>query len=203
MSISFKQAKFVTSAFDLKQLLPDDGAEVAFAGRSNSGKSSAINCLTRQKGLCKTSKTPGRTQLINFFELDLQRRLVDLPGYGFAKVPKKMRSHWDHVLSGFLLKRQALKGLIIVVDIRRGISDLDQALINMMDNQLPLHILLTKSDKLSRAAVHRAIDATGAQLVGPDQSVSTLSILNRQGIEALEQICRQWLLPDSSAGDID
>jgi GTP-binding protein len=203
MSISFKQAKFVTSAFDLTQLLPDDGAEVAFAGRSNSGKSSAINCLTRQKGLCKTSKTPGRTQLINFFELDLQRRLVDLPGYGFAKVPKKMRSHWDHVLSGFLLKRQALKGLIIVVDIRRGISDLDQALINMMDNQLSLHILLTKSDKLSRAAAHRAIETTGAQLIGPDQSVSTLSILNRQGIEALEQICRQWLLPDSSAGDID
>jgi GTP-binding protein len=201
MSISFKQAKFITSAFDLKQLLPDDGAEVAFAGRSNSGKSSAINCLTRQKGLCKTSKTPGRTQLINFFELDEERRLVDLPGYGFAKVPKKMRSHWDQVLSGFLLKREALKGLVIVVDIRRGISDLDQALINMMDNQLPLHILLTKSDKLSRAAVHRAVDTTGSQLVGPDQSVSTLSILNRQGIEALEQICRQWLLPDSSADD--
>ena len=124
MSISFKQARFVTSAFELSQLLPDSGAEVAFAGRSNAGKSSAINCLTRQKNLCKTSKTPGRTQLINFFELAPERRLVDLPGYGFAKVSKKMRNHWDHVLSSFLLERTALKGLVIVVDIRRGITDL-------------------------------------------------------------------------------
>ena len=128
MSISFKQARFVTSAFELSQLLADDGAEVAFAGRSNAGKSSAINCLTRQKGLCKTSKTPGRTQLINFFELDQDRRLVDLPGYGFARVAKKMRAHWDQVLTAFLLERQALQGLVIVVDIRRGISDLDQGL---------------------------------------------------------------------------
>ena len=99
MSISFKQARFVTSAFELSQLVADDGAEIAFAGRSNAGKSSAINCLARQKGLCKTSKTPGRTQLINFFELDQDRRLVDLPGYGFAKVSKKMRFHWNQPVS--------------------------------------------------------------------------------------------------------
>ncbi len=193
MSISFKQAKFATSAFDLSQLPPDEGAEVAFAGRSNSGKSSAINCLTRQKGLCKTSKTPGRTQLVNFFELDQDRRLVDLPGYGFAKVSKKMRNHWDQVLSTFLLQRQALKGLVIVVDIRRGISDLDQALIDMMGNQLPLHILLTKSDKLSRNAIQSAMTSTESRLLNPDQSVSTLSILNRQGLDSLEQKCRNWL----------
>ena len=193
MSISFQQAKFATSAFELSQLLPDDGAEVAFAGRSNSGKSSAINCLTRQKGLCKTSKTPGRTQLINFFELDQHRRLVDLPGYGFAKVSKQMRNHWDQVLTAFLLERRALRGLVIVVDIRRGIGDLDRSLIEMIGDSLPLHILLTKSDKLSRAATHQAIANTKALLPGQNQSVSTLSIVNRQGLESLQQICRKWL----------
>lgn len=196
MSISFNQAKFTTSAYELSQLLPDEGAEVAFAGRSNSGKSSAINCLVRQKGLCKTSKTPGRTQLINFFELDQDRRLVDLPGYGYAKVSKQMRSHWDQVLTAFLLQRQALKGLVIVVDIRRGIGDLDRGLISMIGDSLPLHILLTKSDKLSRSAIGKAISATGAQLSGPNQSVSALSILNRQGLESLEQICAKWLTFD-------
>jgi len=196
MSISFRQAKFLTSAFELSQLLPDDGAEVAFAGRSNSGKSSAINCLAQQKGLCKTSKTPGRTQLINFFELDQQRRLVDLPGYGFAKVSKQLRNHWNQVLSTFLLQREALRGLVIVVDIRRGISDLDQALIDMMNDSLPLHILLTKSDKLSRSAIKRALTDTQARLTAPDQSVSTLSTLNRQGLESLEQVCREWLMAD-------
>ncbi len=193
MSISFKQARFVTSAFELSQLPPDGGAEVAFAGRSNAGKSSAINCLTRQKGLCKTSKTPGRTQLINFFELDPQSHLVDLPGYGFAKVSKKIRSHWDHVLSTFLLQRQALKGLVIVVDIRRGIGELDQALIDMMGDSLPLHILLTKSDKLSRSATQKSVTQARSRLLEPEQSVSTLSTLNHQGLEQLEQKCREWL----------
>ena len=194
MSISFKQARFVTSAFELSQLLPDSGAEVAFAGRSNAGKSSAINCLTRQKNLCKTSKTPGRTQLINFFELDPERRLVDLPGYGFAKVSKKLRNHWVQVLSSFLLERASLKGLVIVVDIRRGITGLDRALIDMIDHSLPLHILLTKSDKLSRSAISKAVAAAESQLIGPDQSVSTLSVVNRQGLEQLEQKCREWLV---------
>ena len=194
MSISFRQARFVTSAFELSQLLPDTGAEIAFAGRSNAGKSSAINCLTRQKNLCKTSKTPGRTQLINFFELDSERRLVDLPGYGFAKVSKKMRNHWDRVLSSFLLKRGALKGLVIVVDIRRGITDLDRALIDMIGDSLPLHILLTKSDKLSRSAIAKAVAAAESQLTAPDQSVSTLSVVNRQGLDQLEQKCREWFI---------
>jgi GTP-binding protein len=193
MSISFRQAKFVTSAFELSQLLPDEGAEVAFAGRSNAGKSSAINCLTDQKNLCKTSKTPGRTQLINFFEVESQCHLVDLPGYGFAKVSKQLRNHWNLVLSTFLLKRQALRGLVVVVDIRRGISDFDQALIDMMDNTVPLHILLTKSDKLGRNAIHKAVTQTRAQLVGPQQTVSTLSIQTGQGLDLLQQKCGEWL----------
>jgi GTP-binding protein len=193
MAITFSQAKYLTSAFELSQLLPDEGLEIAFAGRSNAGKSSAINCLTRQKGLCKTSKTPGRTQLINFFSIDDRRKLVDLPGYGFAKVPKKMRSHWDKVLSAFLLERKALKGLVIVVDIRRGISDLDQALIDMVGPALPLHILLTKSDKLSRSAVKTEIMRVEHQVKHAQHTVSSLSTLNRQGLDQLEQRCGQWL----------
>jgi GTP-binding protein len=193
MAISFRQAKYLTSAFELSQLVPDEGLEIAFAGRSNAGKSSAINCLTQQKGLCKTSKTPGRTQLINFFELDPQRRLVDLPGYGFARVPKKMRSHWDQVLSGFLLQRNALKGLVIVVDIRRGISDMDQALFDMVESVIPIHVLLTKSDKLSRSAVNNQIKLTQQQIANKQYTVSSLSTLNRQGLEQLEQRCKQWL----------
>ena len=192
MSISFKQARFMTSAFELSQLPADEGIEVAFAGRSNAGKSSAINCLTRQKGLCKTSKTPGRTQLINFFELGHNCHLVDLPGYGFAKVSKKLRNHWNQVLTTYLLERQALKGLVIVLDIRRGISDLDEVLIEMLGNSLPFHLLLTKADKLPRSARLKAIAKTEARLTGPEQSVSTLSILNRQGIEELEHVCRRW-----------
>jgi GTP-binding protein len=192
MTIYFRQAQFATSAFELSQLLPDEGLEIAFAGRSNAGKSSAINCLTQQKGLCKTSKTPGRTQLINFFTLDEKRRLVDLPGYGFAKVPKKMRSHWDKVLSAFLLHREALKGLVIVVDIRRGLTELDWALIDMVGSKLQIHILLTKSDKLSRSAVNAEILKTREQLDNDRHTVSSLSTLNRQGLELLEQRCRQW-----------
>jgi GTP-binding protein len=193
MAISFSQAKYLTSAFELSQLLPDEGLEIAFAGRSNAGKSSAINYLTRQKGLCKTSKTPGRTQLINFFAIDDRRKLVDLPGYGFAKVPKKMRSHWDKVLSTFLLEREALKGLVIVVDIRRGISDLDQALIEMAGPVLPLHLLLTKSDKLSRSAVKTEIMRTEHAVKHAQHTVSSLSTLNRQGLDQLELRCSQWL----------
>ncbi len=196
MSISFKQAKFVTSAFELSQLLPDRGTEVAFAGRSNAGKSSAINCLARQKNLCKTSKTPGRTQLINFFSVDAGRHLVDLPGYGYARVSKKLRNHWDEVLTAYLLQRHALRGLVIVVDIRRGISDLDQALIEMTRNHLELHILLTKADKLSRSATRRAVEAAQTVLADPAHTVSTLSTLNRQGLEELENRCREWLLRD-------
>ncbi len=192
--ISFKQARFITSAFELHQLLPDEGAEIAFAGRSNAGKSSAINCLTRQKQLCKTSKTPGRTQLINFFSLGSEvYRLVDLPGYGFAKVSKKMRQHWDHVLTNYLLERQCLKALVVVVDIRRGIGELDLALIDLVAGDLPLHILLAKSDKLSRNQVSKVIDTTNRRFPSPDISVSSLSVLNRNGLGDLETRCQELL----------
>ena len=196
MSISFKRASFLTSAYEIEQLPADQGAEVAFAGRSNAGKSSAINCLVRQKNLCKTSKTPGRTRLINFFELQPDARRVDLPGYGFARVSREMRGHWDRVLSHYLLERRALRGLVLVVDIRRGLGDLDQALIELVGPQLPLHVLLTKADKLSRSAARRAVDACARQLDGPARSVSSLSVVNRDGLERLEQVCRDWLAAD-------
>ena len=192
MTNSFRQASFLTSAYEISQLIPDHGYEIAFAGRSNSGKSSAINCLTDQKGLCKTSKTPGRTQLINFFTLGNEKHLVDLPGYGFAKVSKKMRSHWDLVMTTYLLHRKALKGLIIVVDIRRGISDLDQGLIDMLDDDLPLHILLTKSDKLSKSAVQDAVLKVQKNIGSDNLSVSSLSVMNKKGLDQLETRCGRW-----------
>jgi GTP-binding protein len=193
MSNLFQQTQYLTSAFELSQILPDEGREVAFAGRSNAGKSSAINCLTHQKKLCKTSKTPGRTQLINFFGIAEDRRLVDLPGYGFAKVPTKLRAHWGTVLSTFLLERKALAGLVIVVDIRRGISDIDQALIDLVGHQVDLHILLAKSDKLSKAAISKTISTVKRSLGDERHTVSSLSILNRQGLEQLETKCAEWL----------
>ena len=129
MTRLFRNARFNTSAFEISQLIPDEGAEIAFAGRSNAGKSSAINCLTDQKGLCKTSKTPGRTQLINFFKLDEQRHLVDLPGYGFAKVPLEMKKEWQRSLGEYLQQRESLQGLVVLMDVRHPFKELDQQLI--------------------------------------------------------------------------
>ena len=176
MSNLYRQAQFITSAFELSQLTPDEGYEIAFAGRSNAGKSTAINRLTAQKNLCKTSKTPGRTQLINFFQLDDQRRLVDLPGYGYAKVPKKMRQHWDQVLSSYLLERESLSGLVVVVDIRRGLNEMDFGLIDLIDSAIPIHILLTKADKLKNDARKRTVDKVIRELDQFDITASAFSI---------------------------
>ncbi len=193
MSTLYRQAKFITSAFELSQLVPDEGHEIAFAGRSNAGKSTAINRLTVQKNLCKTSKTPGRTQLINFFRLDDVHRLVDLPGYGFAKVPKKMRMHWDQVLSDYLLERTSLSGLVVVVDIRRGLSDLDFGLINLIDSAIPIHILLTKADKLKNDARKRTVDKVIRELDQFDITASAFSALNGMGLDQLVTRCDQLL----------
>lgn len=193
MACLYQQAHFLTSAFSISQLVPDEGYEIAFAGRSNSGKSTAINRLTRQKNLCKTSKTPGRTQLINFFQLDEQRRLVDLPGYGYAKVPIKMRQHWNEVLSRYLRDRQSLHGLIIVVDIRRGLSDMDWGLINLVDINLPVHILLTKADKLKSGARKQTVMQTRKALNHDGISVSAFSAHSGLGLEEFEQVCDKFL----------
>ena len=151
MSLQFNRANFMTSAAELKQCPPDEGVEVAFCGRSNAGKSSAINALSRQKSLARTSKTPGRTQLINFFSLNDTTRLVDLPGYGYAKVPTAVKHHWQQYLDEYLRNRKSLKGLVLLVDIRHGLKEFDEMMINLSQTvDIPLHILLTKADKFKQ-----------------------------------------------------
>lgn len=193
MTFYFNQARYLTSAFELSQLVEDEGSEIAFAGRSNAGKSTAINRLTHQKNLCKTSKTPGRTQLINFFELDEQHRLVDLPGYGYAKVPAKMRLHWNQVLANFLTQRKSLKGLVILVDIRRGLSELDWGLVELVQAQLPIHILLTKSDKLKKGARTKTLLQVQKQVQSQDISISCFSALSGDGLDDFKVVCRRLL----------
>ncbi len=145
----YPEAAFLTSANGAAQFLPDVGAEVAFAGRSNAGKSSAINAIVNRRQFARTSKTPGRTQLVNFFALGEERRLVDLPGYGFARVSDAMRAHWDKLLTAYFHSRSSLKGLILVVDVRRNLADHDEQMMAFAAG-LPIHVLLTKADKLKR-----------------------------------------------------
>jgi GTP-binding protein len=147
----FPNVTFLLSAWQPHQFPPDQGTEVAFAGRSNAGKSSALNAIVGRKAMARTSKTPGRTQLINFFELDSNRRLADLPGYGYAKVPEEMRRHWRELLTRYVEARQSLAGLVIVMDARRPLTDFDLQMLGWTDaNGLATHLLLTKADKLSR-----------------------------------------------------
>ena len=191
----YSQATFFTSAPDISHLKDDTGIEVAFAGRSNAGKSSALNTLTRQKNLARTSKTPGRTQLINVFELEENRRLVDLPGYGYAKVPMAMKLKWQRSLGEYLQKRKSLKGIVVLMDIRHPFKDLDQDLIQWaVDAGLPVLALLTKSDKLKsgkrKAQLLMARDASLAFM--GDVTVHTFSALNRQGLPELESILDNW-----------
>lgn len=154
----YSKAVFLKSAARVSHLPEDSGYEVAFAGRSNAGKSSALNCLTNIKNLARTSKTPGRTQLINLFEIDEARRLVDLPGYGYAKVALQVKMEWQKNLAHYLEVRQSLKGLILLMDIRHPLKDLDLMMVDWaLERELPVHILLTKSDKLSRSEVKNTL----------------------------------------------
>jgi len=146
-------AQFLKSAQNIAQCPPDTGYEIAFAGRSNAGKSSAINRVCTQRSLARTSKTPGRTQLLNFFTLDDQRRLVDLPGYGFAKVNKQVKEQWQRELDGYLAKRECLAGLILLMDIRHPLKEFDLLILDWSAaSDMPVHILLTKADKLAYGA---------------------------------------------------
>ncbi|HEX7374321.1 MAG TPA: ribosome biogenesis GTP-binding protein YihA/YsxC [Steroidobacteraceae bacterium] len=155
---AYPKVQFLTSANAVVQLPPDTGAEVAIAGRSNAGKSSAINAITGRKGLARTSKTPGATRLINFFELESGRRLVDLPGYGFAAVAGSMRDHWGALLEAYFAKRQALKGAIVVMDVRHPLTAHDEGMLELaLGRAIPVHILLTKADKLGRGAGGKAL----------------------------------------------
>ncbi len=195
MSI-YRQAKFLTSAARLSQLPADSGIEVAFAGRSNAGKSSAINTLTQQNSLAKTSKTPGRTQLINLFELDPERRLVDLPGYGYAKVPQAVKQRWQQTLSQYLEQRQCLLGLILLMDIRHPLKDYDVNMLEWASHcELPVHILLTKADKLKRSPALNALQEVRKYLreyYNDNISIQLFSSLKRQGLDEAYSVLDEW-----------
>jgi GTP-binding protein len=188
----YRQAHYTISATQLSELPADSGIEVAFAGRSNAGKSSAINTITEQKSLARISKTPGRTQMINFFNIDDVNSLVDLPGYGYAKVPEKVKIRWQQTLGKYLETRKALKGLMLMMDIRHPLKEFDLQMIKWANNaDLPVHILLTKSDKLKSGAAKKSLlqasDALKKQQLSA--SMQLFSSLNKQGKEqAIEQL---------------
>lgn len=197
----FTKATFSTSAPDIRHLKNDEGIEVAFAGRSNAGKSSALNALTRQKNLARTSKTPGRTQMINVFELDEERRLIDLPGYGFAQVPLAMKKKWQQSLGEYLQKRKSLKGLVVLMDIRHPFKDLDQDLIYWaVDAGIPVLAVLTKSDKLKSGKRKEQLmmaEEAALAFMG-DVTVQTFSALSKQGLPELERMILKWFSLDKS-----
>lgn len=177
----YPEAQFIKSANALSQFVEDSGAEVAVAGRSNAGKSSAINIIVNRRQFARTSKTPGRTQLVNFFELREQQRLIDLPGYGFAKVPDKTRFHWRALMADYFEARQSLRGLLLIVDIRRKITAFDQQMLDFAEQvALPTHVLLTKADKLKRGKAASALLEVRREL-GDAATVQQFSALTRQG----------------------
>jgi GTP-binding protein len=192
----FSKARFLQSAPDISHLSNDTGYEVAFVGRSNAGKSSALNRLARQKQLARTSKTPGRTQMINVFELDEERRLIDLPGYGYAQVPIAMKKKWQRALGEYLNKRESLKGVVVLMDIRHPLKDLDQDLIYWaVDADIPVLALLTKADKLKsgkRKSQLLMVREASLAFCG-DVRVEAFSSLNGLGLSQLEDVVRQWL----------
>ena len=202
---SYRGAEFLTSASKLSQCPADSGWEVAFAGRSNAGKSSAINSLTGNKKLAKTSKTPGRTQLINFFQLSQDQRLVDLPGYGFAKVPLAVKREWTKQLENYLQKRESLRGLILLMDVRHPMQPFDQQMLNWaLEASMPVHILLTKADKLKRGPASSALLKVRSELKPHGQlaSVQLFSATKHSGHEELIKVLNAWLT-DASVYDDD
>ena len=199
-NINFSRIEFMCSAPDSSHCPPDEGVEVAFAGRSNAGKSSAINCLTNNR-LARTSKTPGRTQLINFFSLNNQQRLVDLPGYGFAKVPKAMKKDWDRNLAEYLQTRRSLQGLVLLMDIRHPLQEFDRQMIHWAgQSQLPIHLLLSKSDKLkhgpAKSTLLKVQQFVREQHVAQNTSVQLFSSLKKQGLDELGDKLNTWLAED-------
>ncbi|EIJ41466.1 ribosome biogenesis GTP-binding protein YsxC/EngB [Beggiatoa alba B18LD] len=195
----YHQAQYTLSAHNLSQLPSDTGREVAFAGRSNAGKSSAINAITQQKALARTSKTPGRTQQIMFFQLDEKRRLVDLPGYGYAKVSITIKQHWQNTLERYLQTRGSLNGLILLMDIRHPLTDFDKnMLLWCQHSAMPVHILLTKADKLSFGAAKSSLLQVKNQLSAfktdsTDISVQLFSAHKATGVDEARAVLDLWL----------
>ena len=200
-AMHYNQATFVTSAANLAACPPESLAEVAFAGRSNAGKSSAINAITNQTRLARISKTPGRTQLINFFGLAEGRFLVDLPGYGFAKVPLSVKNKWQEELEKYLRRRQVLCGLILLSDIRHPLKEFDRMMIDWaVQSGLPLHLLLTKSDKLKRGAAQNTLLAVQKELKPfSNVTVQLFSSLKNDGVTEVRAKLDEWLADEEPA----
>lgn len=191
----YNQVQYLKSAVELSQLPPDKGWEVAFIGRSNAGKSSAINAITGIRGLARTSSTPGQTQMINLFTLDKDRRVVDLPGYGYAKVPRTIKERWQKTIDEYLDARRCLRGLILVMDIRHPLKEADQQLIAWaVKCEVPIHILLTKADKLNTSEARRTLKEVSAALevFGSTITIQIFSAMEMQGIEEAQVCLDQW-----------
>lgn len=190
----YRHAEFLISAPNLDSCPPDSGAEIAFAGRSNAGKSSAINALTGQSKLARTSKTPGRTQLINFFDLGDNRRLVDLPGYGFAQVPLAVKQAWQRSLEDYLQARASLAGLVVLMDIRHPLQERDRLLIDWATAaELPVHAVLTKADKLKRGGAMSSLHTVEKYLQDNSRaSAQCLSALKKTGLDELAATLDRW-----------
>ncbi|HHJ13749.1 MAG TPA: YihA family ribosome biogenesis GTP-binding protein [Gammaproteobacteria bacterium] len=206
MKPDYPSARFLTSAPDIRLAPADEGAEVAFAGRSNAGKSSALNALTGRKSLARTSKTPGRTQQINFFGLRTGQRLVDLPGYGYARVPQAMKEKWQRHMAEYLQKRRSLRGLVLLMDVRHPLTEHDrQMLWWCAESGLRVHVLLTKADKLKRGAAKTAL--LGARRALPERhpgaSVQLFSALKKTGLEELRTVLDSWLEAESTQTETD
>lgn len=197
MSNLLNSARYLLSAHNFRQLPADTGREVAFAGRSNAGKSSALNALTRHNALARVSKTPGRTQQLVFFEVQPDRHLVDLPGYGYAKVPQELQAHWQAFIQDYFQRREALKGLVVVMDIRHPLKDYDRQMLGYaVQRGLPAHALLTKADKLGRGQQSQTLQAVKKELFsafGDSVGVQVFSSESKQGVDEARQVVMDWL----------
>ena len=198
----YRTASFLIGANHLEQLPPDIGAEVAFAGRSNAGKSSALNAITDNGSLARTSKTPGRTQMINYFKVDDEHRLADLPGYGFAKVPVAVKNHWQGVLEGYFAERQSLKGVILMMDIRHPMKPFDDMMLKWcQESGVAAHVLLTKADKLKSGATKSSVLKVRKVLkeLGLSATVQAFSATKKDGVEQARDLLDAWLGMGESA----
>lgn len=195
MNPMYHQAKFINSAPRLQDAPPDQGLEIAFAGRSNAGKSSAINTLVQQTALARVSKTPGRTQLLNFFQIDDKRKLVDLPGYGYAKVPEAIKKDWGKMMETYLSQRQALAGIVLVMDIRHPLTEFDWQMIEWCQHgNLRIHIILTKADKLKFGAAKNTLLQVQKELSHLEIGVTLqlFSALKKTGIDDIHRVLDDW-----------
>ncbi len=191
---TYPSVKFITSAAEANQLAPDSGREIAFAGRSNAGKSTALNSLAQRSGLARVSRTPGRTQLINFFELAPERRLVDLPGYGFAKVPEKIKMKWLALMEHYFNVRESLVGLVLIVDSRRGLGAQDAVMLEwILSRDRLAHVLLTQADKLNRSDGPRVVKETLSACADTSVPAQLFSAHAKEGIEQAREVMDRWL----------